>query len=264
MPITNILVFDSGVGGLSIVGEIQQQIPQASICFASDNEGFPYGTKSEGELINRVHLVMQNLVEHSQPDVIVIGCNSASTLALPHLRTHFAKPIVGVVPAIKPAAQISKTKTIGLLATPATIKREYTDNLIQAFAADCNVIRVGSTELVQLAEQKLRGDSINLALLKEIVEPLQDTKLDTVVLGCTHFPHLKAELASLLPNHVQWIDSSYAIAQQTKRLLEKHDAHLQQPTQHYAVFTQQTDEIEKLQPNLANFNILQYQYLQID
>ena len=187
--IPHILIFDSGVGGLSIVEAIQQQHSLCSLSYACDNRAFPYGTKPETQLIERVDKVLHQLQAQTQADILVIACNTASTLALPHIRERFTVPVVGVVPAIKPAAQLSKSNTIGLLATPATVNRDYTDALINEFASHCDVVPIGSCELVALAENKLRGEVVTQEQIHQVVSPfLEHTDMDTVVLACTHFP----------------------------------------------------------------------------
>ena len=217
-----VLVFDSGVGGLSILNSIADALPGVPLVFACDNGFFPYGTKSETELVERVDAVLQHLLADIQPQLVVVACNTASTVALPRLRSRYPLPIVGVVPAIKPAAQQSRNKIIGLLATPATVQRPYTDRLIQEFAADCTVLKVGSRELVQLAEDKLRGKPVDATQLAAILAPFfanPDQQPDTIVLGCTHFPLLRTELAAASPVPVQWVDSGSAIARRVAELL---------------------------------------------
>ncbi|HSC75508.1 MAG TPA: glutamate racemase, partial [Pseudomonadales bacterium] len=155
-----ILVFDSGVGGLAILRALQRstdlQHEPHQWLFCSDNAFFPYGTKKEDELIERVTDVLTALQDQHQPDIIVLACNTASTIALESVRARLSIPVVGVVPAIKPAARISQSRAIGILATPGTISRSYTQKLIDDFAADCHITRVGSSELVWMAEQYLR------------------------------------------------------------------------------------------------------------
>lgn len=225
----NILVFDSGVGGLSIAGEIQQACPSVKIVYLSDNAGFPYGIKPDEFVISRsVHLIRE-LIEHHEPDidVVVIACNTASTLALPALREILKVPVVGVVPAIKPAAQITKSHYIGVLATPATINRPYTAQLINEFASTCHVVSVGSSELVLLAEQKLRGLPISVDALKQALQPFlmksdknpSPKKLDQLVLACTHFPLLGNDIAQVLGSNVSLIDSGAAIARRVTHLV---------------------------------------------
>ncbi|NQD36980.1 glutamate racemase [Permianibacter sp. IMCC34836] len=217
-----VLVFDSGVGGLSIFADIAAALPSLPLVFACDNAFFPYGTKAEDELVERVDAVLHALIDRIQPRLIVIACNTASTVALPRLRSRFALPIVGVVPAIKPAAKLSRNRVIGLLATPATVQRPYTDQLIREFASDCTVIKVGSRELVQLAEAKLRGTHISVEALQPILAPFfadPDRSADTIVLGCTHFPLLRQELAAAARQPVQWVDSGEAIARRVETLI---------------------------------------------
>ena len=221
-PVAPVLIFDSGVGGLSVLNAIAETLPGLPLVFACDNGFFPYGTKTETELVERVDAVLHTLIAEIRPQLLVIACNTASTVALPRLRSRFALPIVGVVPAIKPAAQRSRNKIIGLLATPATVQRPYTDRLIQEFAADCTVIKVGSRELVQLAEDKLRGKAVDAGQLTPILAPFFANPAqspDTIVLGCTHFPLLRDELAAASPATVQWVDSGSAIARRVAELL---------------------------------------------
>lgn len=260
-----VLVFDSGVGGLSVAREIQQRLPGLPLVYASDNGFFPYGTKGETELIARVDLVIRRLLALYPVDILVIACNTASTLTLPHLRSQLSLPIVGVVPAVKPAAKLSHTGVIGLLATPATVARPYTHELIREYAPHCDVISLGSSELVQIAEQKLRGEAIDESAIEQIVAKLMRHEkaqlMDVLVLACTHFPLLKEELAIYLPKTVQLIDSGEAIARRVEYLLEgkidKTDSH----AEHIAVFTKKTAEAERLGNALVTFAMQNTHYL---
>jgi len=217
-----IVVFDSGVGGLSVYQEIVKKCPNHDYVFVSDNQAFPYGTKAESALIERVLTVIHTVEQQYQPDLLVVACNTASTVVLPSLRNCFKFPIVGVVPAIKPAAIKSKTKTIGLLATPGTIARSYTQSLINEFASGCSVIKVGSSKLVEMAERKLYGHCVNTDEIREQLIPFFNTpKLDILVLACTHFPLLNKEIECFfqLNNHpIELIDSGLAIANRVAEL----------------------------------------------
>jgi len=258
----SILVFDSGVGGLSIYQEVQRLVPSALYVYASDNEAFPYGTKREEEVVTRVSDVLLRLMSRFAPDVLVVACNTASTVALPKIRSHIPIPVVGVVPAIKPAARVSKSRVIGLLATPGTVKRAYTRNLIDEFAHDCTVVRVGSSELVELAENKLRGAEPEIERIRHIIAPLfmddYGSKLDTVVLGCTHFPLLKTELIAAASWPVTWVDSGFAIAKRVKFLLKGKlsNSESEEPYQHdlenlrQAAFTRNGADVSSLEPAL--------------
>lgn len=258
-----ILVFDSGVGGLSVMREIQQRLPECHYIYASDNAAFPYGTKTEAELIARVDHVIHQLLRHIEQhygvvDIIVVACNTASTLTLPHIRSHFQQPIVGVVPAIKPAAAQSRTGTIGLLATPATVARPYTLNLIKEYAPHCTVIPVGSSELVYLAEEKLRGEMISLEKIHAITAPFRAApELDIVVLACTHFPLLHQELSAGLGQHIRLIDSGEAIARRVEFLVAQQSFNMQPNQMHHqvALFTKATQEVERLRPALQAFSL---------
>lgn len=263
-----ILVFDSGVGGLSVAREIQQRLPLNPLVYVSDNAFFPYGTKGETELIARVDQVIGELLLRYPADILVIACNTASTLTLPHLRSKLSLPIVGVVPAIKPAAIMSKTGVIGLLATPATVARPYTHELIREYATNCQVISLGSSELVQIAEQKLRGEMIDMDAISKIAQELmrvdQAEKMDVLVLACTHFPLLKDELTQNLPKQIKLIDSGAAIARRVEFLLaDSAELPADYLTEHLAVFTKATDAAERLAPALTGFGIHQQVYLNI-
>jgi glutamate racemase len=217
-----IAILDSGVGGLSIVRAIRNELPSLSIVYGCDNKNFPYGPKTPIEVIKCISNLTKQTIERFSPDLVVIACNTASTVALETLRQQSSVPIVGVVPAIKPAAAASRSKTIGLLATPGTIARPYTEQLIKEYASDCEVIRWGSTQLVELAEEKIRGKKVDLDVVKKELAPffpLQDqSPIDTIVLGCTHFPLLLEELSLAAPKTIRWVDSSEAIANRVKAL----------------------------------------------
>lgn len=212
-----ILIFDSGIGGLSVYQEIRKKIPQAQYIYAFDNEAFPYGELSPAVLIERTSKIVLEYVRLHSVDLVVIACNTASTIVLPTLRSLLNIPVVGVVPAIKPAALASKSKTIGLLATPATITRAYTHDLIKQFAANSEVLLIGSTRLVEMAEEKLIGKEVDLIELQSIIQPWIGV-IDCIVLGCTHFPFLKREIETII-NSVVVIDSGEAIARRVVELL---------------------------------------------
>ncbi len=222
-----VLVFDSGVGGLSVYNEIRQLLPDLHYIYAFDNEAFPYGEKPQDFIVERVVHIVSAVQQRHQLAAVVIACNTASTISLPALREHFAFPVVGVVPAVKPAAKLTRNGIVGVLATRATVQRSYTHELIARFATDCQILLLGSAELVELAEAKLQGDNVSLLALQQILHPW--LKLpeppDTVVLGCTHFPLLAEELQLVLPSGTRLVDSGAAIARRTAW----HLANLEQP-----------------------------------
>ncbi|SUC09346.1 glutamate racemase [Pasteurella canis] len=215
-----ILFFDSGVGGFSVYKETKQLLPNCHYLYCFDNEYFPYSEKTEEEIIQRTLSICHKINQDFPLDIIVIACNTASTVVLPVLREYFSIPIVGTVPAIKPAAEISETKHIGLLATKGTVKRAYVSDLIKNYASYCIVEKIGSTKLVEIAEQKLHGKSTDLITLKQELFAWQSIMdLDTIVLGCTHFPLIKEEIALCLPQVKYFMDSGKAIALRVKNLL---------------------------------------------
>lgn len=218
-----ILVFDSGMGGLTVAREIQALAPGLAIDYAADSGFFPYGEKSDAALRARLPLVARALCAEAKPDVFVIACNTASTLALEEVRAVLDIPVVGTVPAIKPAAKLTRTGTIGLLATPGTVRRAYTAQLIKDFASQVRVILHGSVELVHMAEQIASGEAVALDAFRAAQAPLFDaeggSEIDTIVLACTHFPLIRGELAATVPHAVSFVDSGEAIARQTLRVL---------------------------------------------
>jgi len=210
-----LLFFDSGVGGLSVLGPTLELIPNAPIVYAADSAGFPYGQKTDAELASRIPALLGRLVERYHPRLAVIACNTASTIALEHVRSALDLPVVGTVPAIKPAAEISKSRVIGVLGTEATVRQPYVDDLAAKFAADCTLIRHGSPELVELAEAKLAGEEVAIEAVRAAAQPMFDApegeRIDTVVLACTHFPLLADELTAAFPD-VTYVDGGAGIA----------------------------------------------------
>ena len=220
-PAAPLLFFDSGVGGLSVLEPTRALLPNAPIVYVADNAGFPYGKRSEAEIASRVPALLGRLVERFHPRLAVIACNTASTIALEHVRSALDLPVVGTVPAIKPAAEISKTRVIGVLGTEATVRQPYVDDLAAKFAADCTLIRHGSPELVELAEAKLAGDEISIDDVRVAAAPMfeapRGSEINVVVLACTHFPLLRDELAAAFPGR-SWIDGGPGIARRIASL----------------------------------------------
>ncbi len=218
-----ILVFDSGLGGLTVHREIARLRPDANFVYVADDAYFPYGAHDEATLIARIVPLMRDLIRAHAPDLVVIACNTASTLALPQLRAAFSVPFVGTVPAIKPACTGSKSKRVSVLGTQATVAREYTRKLIKDFAQGCEVTLVGSAKLAALAEAHLRGEPVDdREIAAEIASCFVDRagrRTDKVVLACTHFPLLLDRLMRLAPWPVDWIDPAPAIARRVAALI---------------------------------------------
>jgi len=216
-----VCVFDSGLGGLSVARELRQQAPDISITYCADNAGFPYGGLTPDEITQRCSEVISALMGREKTDAIVIACNTASTVVLDALRARFSCPIVGVVPAVKPAAEMTKTGTISILATPGTVKRDYTQNLIEQFAADCHVTAVACAHLAHLCEIHLSGQRVARADIAGEIAPAfiehRGRRTDTVVLGCTHYPLVIEMLERASPWPVWFINPSAAVV---RRLLD--------------------------------------------
>ncbi|NBS34416.1 MAG: glutamate racemase [Methylocystaceae bacterium] len=219
-----ILIFDSGLGGLTVFSEIIRLRPNLNYLYCADDAGFPYGSWNEAALIDRVIDIMSGLIATESPDMVVIACNTASTLVLSHLRRRWPMiPFIGTVPAIKPAGEQSRSHLISVLATPGTVKRDYTQKLITQFAGHCQVTLVGSSRLAGLAEQAMHHGEIDDAEIITEITPcfveINDKRTDTIVLACTHYPLLLKEFHRLAPWPVNWINPAPAIARRVEYLL---------------------------------------------
>ena len=237
-----VLVFNSGLGGLTVFAGIARARPDAELIYAADDAFFPYGALGEAALVARVGSVMASLIERHAPDLAVIACNTASTLVLPPLRAAFPNlPFVGTVPAIKPAAEASLTRLVSVLATPGTVARDYTRALVRDFAGDCEVTLVGSARLAGLAERFLRGEAIEDAEVAREIAPCfverGDRRTDQVVIACTHFPLLMKHFVRLAPWPVDFVDPAPAIARRVDALLGERGAPRRSPVAWPAIFT---------------------------
>ena len=221
-PPTN-LVFDSGVGGLTVFREVRKARPDARFVYLADDAGFPYGNQPEAALIARIAGVIGQAIEAHAPDLIVVACNTASVIALADLRARFTVPFVGTVPAIKPACAQSASKRVAVLGTLATVSREYTRTLIREFASGCDVVLVGSPRLATFAERELSGEAVpDSDLAAEIAPCFVDTdgrRTATVVHACTHYPLLLERFRAVAPWPVAWLDPAPAIARRVADLL---------------------------------------------
>jgi glutamate racemase len=218
-----ILVFDSGLGGLSVVDELVALGAACDVSYCADTDFFPYGQKDDEALLARIPRAVQAGAGACDADLVILACNTASTLALEPVRAALNCPVVGVVPAIKPAALATQTGTIGLLATPGTVRRPYTDRLIADFAQGVRVLRHGAVGLAQAAEHKLAGLPVEEAIFHEAMDGLLaqpgGESMDIVVLACTHYPLVRDELSRCVPCNITWLDSGAAIARRAAALL---------------------------------------------
>ncbi|WP_271169621.1 glutamate racemase [Hansschlegelia plantiphila] len=218
-----ILVFDSGLGGLTVLAALDVALPGADYVYAADDAAFPYGSLDDQRLVARVVAVMERLIARETPDLVVVACNTASTLALPALRTRFALPFVGTVPAVKPAVAATKSGLVTILATAGTVRREHTRAMIDAFAGEAEVTLVGAPNLAGYAEAELRGSPAEDAELAAEIAPCfverDGRRTDAVALACTHFPLLMDRFRSIAPWEVKWIDPAPAVARRVAALV---------------------------------------------
>ena len=258
-----ILLFDSGVGGLSVLAAVRSVLPNAPIIYAADNGGLPYGPKSEAEVAARVCGLLGRMSERYRPRLICIACNTASTIALGMVRDVLAVPIVGTVPAIKPAAEATCTATIGLLGTAATIRQGYVDRLEAEFASDKRLLRFAAPELVGAAEAKLRGQAVDPEVFARAAAGLRDqpggAEIDTVVLACTHFPLLADELSAAFGPAVRFVDGAAGIARRIATLTRGQTFARTAPD--FALFTRADDGLVLLQPALASYGLTRMEHL---
>jgi glutamate racemase len=257
-----ILFLDSGVGGLSVLRAVSARLPLAPIVYCADSAGYPYGTKGEAEVSARVAGLLGRLAERIEPSLIVIACNTASTIALGYVRPVLAVPVVGTVPAIKPAAEQSETRVIGVLGTEATVRQPYVADLSARFAADCTVLTHGSAALVAAAEAKLRGEAVDPGVYRAALEGLLaqpgGERMDIVVLACTHFPLVADELAAaargLTGRSLTFIDGAAGIARRCAHLLEGAEWPEPRPPG-VAIFTGGVQGLASLAPALHGFGL---------
>jgi len=253
-------MFDSGVGGLTVLAALRAILPQAPVIYVADNAGLPYGDKTEAQIAARVAGLLGRLTERLSPRLVCIPCNTASTIALGMVRDVLELPIVGTVPAIKPAAAMTQTGVIGLLGTAATIRQPYVDCLQAEFAHGKTLLRHGAGELVLAAEAKLRGVVVDPAVYARAAEGLRSQPggedIDTVVLGCTHFPLLTDELAAAFGPGVRFIDGAAGIAARIVHLTQGQQFARQQDD--YALFTRDAPDLPALLPALGRHGLASY------
>lgn len=260
-PAAPLLLFDSGVGGLSVLGKVRALLPQAPVIYVSDNAGLPYGNKTEAQIAARVSGLLGRLTERYRPRLVCIACNTASTIALASVREVLEVPIVGTVPAIKPAAAMTRTGVIGLLGTEATIRQGYVDRLEAEFAVDKRLLRHGAPELVAAAEAKLRGQPVDPAVFARAAASLrampEGERIDTVVLACTHFPLLEAELAEAFGPGVRFVDGSDGIARRIAYLTQGQHWTRRGGSDggDFALFTRDDPMGEALMPTLVHYGL---------
>lgn len=221
-----ILVFDSGIGGLTVLREARVLMPDKNFIYVADDAAFPYGDWEELQLLERMVELFGKLIKKHDPELIVIACNTASTLAITALREAYPDTgFVGTVPAIKPAAERTSSGLVSVLATPGTVKRQYTRDLISNYASKCHVKLVGSIELAKLADSYMRSGHVDEASVAAEIAPCfyeQDGKrTDIVVLACTHYPFLVNRMRKMAPWPVDWIDTSEAIARRALSLIQE-------------------------------------------
>ncbi|WP_225624838.1 glutamate racemase [Blochmannia endosymbiont of Colobopsis nipponica] len=252
-----ILIIDSGIGGLSIYSEIKQLLPYARYLYFFDNRGFPYGEKSEQFITDRIISIVKAILKNHVLELIILACNTATIITLSLLRKMFFCSIIGVVPAIKLAVQLTNSGLIGLLATQLTVRHQYVLKLINKYACGCNFLFLGSSKLVKIAEDKKYGKMVKSSVLREILSPwLKLFQLpDTIILGCTHFVFLKYELKKLFPEGTQLVDSSKSIVGCVAQLMSNYInvGHFEVMRKNVIYFSLMTDRVRDFMPFLFSY-----------
>ena len=256
-PDAPLLFFDSGIGGLSVLKEVRAALPNAPIVYAADYAGLPYGTKSESEIAARVPALLGRLVERYRPRMVTIACNTACTIALAHVRAALDVPVVGTVPAIKPAAEATRTGVIGLLGTAATIRQPYVDRLQADHAGGMTLLRHAAPDLVQAAEAKMRGEAVDCDIyalaMRGLTGKPEGDRLDVTILGCTHFPLIEEELHAASPGMI-FVHGGAGISRRIAFLSQGHDWS-SDPHEGVFVTTGPLHEVEALRPALAAYGL---------
>jgi len=256
-PAAPILLFDSGVGGLTVLAELRKLLPDAPVIYAADTAGLPYGEKTEAEVAARVAGLLGRLAERYSPRLITIACNTASTIALGMVREVLHVPIVGTVPAIKPAAALTTTGVIGLLGTAATIRQGYVDKLEAEFATGKRLLRHAAPNLVEAAETVLRGGRPDASVFAEAAAGLRNqpggADIDTVVLACTHFPLVEAELRAALGDGVRFVHGAEGIARRIATLTQGQSFTRRIPD--FALFTGDPQQFATVLPALREYGL---------
>lgn len=256
-PSSPILLFDSGVGGLSVLAELRKLLPEAPVIYVADNAGLPYGDKTEAQIAARVSGLLGRMTERLRPRLVCIACNTASTIALGMVREVLEVPIVGTVPAIKPAAAMTRTGVIGLLGTEATIRQPYVDRLEREFAQGKRLLRFASPELVEAAEAYVGGRAVTSSIIQRAAAGLRampgGEAIDTVVLACTHFPLLENNLREAFGTPVHFVHGGEGIARRIAFLVQ--DQNFVRSLPDVALFTKDTQHLDKLAPALALFGL---------
>ncbi len=251
------MLFDSGVGGLTVLAALREALPQAPVIYAADEAGLPYGAKSEAEVAARVAGLLGRMAERYSPRLVCIACNTASTIALGMVRDVIETPIVGTVPAIKPAAEQTRSNVFALLGTGATVRQPYVDRLEREFAHAKRMLRHGANGLVPLAEAKLRGEPVPIEAVRAELYGLlaQDhaDEVDTMVLACTHFPLLKDELTAAMGRDIAFVDGADGIARRIVHLTNGQE--FARAASDFAVTTGPLEDFRRLAPAFAAHGI---------
>ncbi|MES1926619.1 glutamate racemase [Salinisphaera sp. T31B1] len=254
-----LLVFDSGVGGLSILAHIRRQLPKLPVVYAMDTAGYPYGERDDADLRARIPDVLARLTDRYRPRMVVVACNTASTIALDAVRQRLSVPVVGTVPAIKTAAERTASRVVGILGTAATVRQRYTDDLARRFASGCRVVRHGAPALVEYVEARLAGRGYDthapLMALAGLLEQPDGERIDTVVLACTHFPLVRSPLEAACPRPLAFVDSGRGIAARVAALIGDCPAMEAPRRPDVVVTTADIEPLNDVRPLLARYGL---------
>lgn len=245
-------IFDSGIGGTSILKEITELLPSESTIYLSDSKNAPYGDKSKDSILNLSIKNTELLIEKGCK-LIVIACNTATTNAISYLRVNYDIPFIGIEPAIKPAALKTKSNCVGILATKGTLSSELFSKTSEKFASNIKIVEQIGTGLVQLIENGKLNSPEMAQLLENHLEPMLRNNIDYLVLGCTHYPYLIPQIKNIIGFDVQIIDSGLAVAKQTQNILKSLDLSQSEKTMGTHEFFINTDP--KILKSILNQNI---------
>lgn len=216
-------VFDSGVGGLSVLIELKKKLPNENFIFLADQLNVPYGEKTTEELVGFMYKITNYLIKKHKIKMFVVACNTATVHTIEELRSKYSFPIIGTVPAVKPAARNTETGVIAVISTPSTSESATLKNLIKDHCQNVKVLNIGCRYLENAVEAGDINSSQVKYLIAQYLKEVKNSLADHVVLGCTHYPFLKRTIQKIVGRNVKLIDSGKAIAKHTQSLLKKHD-----------------------------------------
>jgi glutamate racemase len=250
-------IFDSGVGGISVMSHIQCLLPNESLAYLADSLNAPYGIKSNDFITERSKAAINFLIKEQSAKLIVMACNTATASSINNLRQVFQVPIIGMEPAIKPATQATICKKVGVLATNGTLGSTKFSALLESYSGNIDFYTQPCPGLVELIEEGNINSSSTKNLIQKYLNPLIERKVDTIVLGCTHYIFIKEIIEDILGPKVKIIDTGIAVAKQVKGELQNFSIQNKSKEKYYSIATNSNNEKMRLiiEPMIAKSDV---------